>query len=279
MTRPEKLKQFFEFLPKDRNITEFDYREVASKIGDITEIADAFIAHAKAHNVDISGELENLRKARTQVGLNESTAVVKPFSDIEPEEIKWLWEKHIAIGKLTIFAGDPGLGKSQGTLDIAARLSRGDCFPDGSLGILGDTIILSGEDGPGETIRPRLDVLNADVSHIHILQGELTKDGKIVGMTLEKVSTFLDAINQIRIQGREVKLLIIDPFNGFMGDGDSNSNEDTRKATDAICSLAEQEGFSIVGDYALKQRQRITHDQSYGIDSMGCQSAGGVCFR
>ncbi len=130
---------------------------------------------------------------------------------------------------------------------MAARLSRGDCFPDGSPGLLGDTIILSSEDDPGDTIRPRLDALGADVSRIHILQGERSSDGKTAGMTLEKLTAFLSAINQIRERGHDVKLLIIDPLNGFMGDGDSNSNEDTRKAADAICSLAEREAFAIVG--------------------------------
>jgi biotin operon repressor len=244
MTRNDKLKQFFELLPA--KLTSHGLKELVAKIGDITDIADVVLECANAKKLDTS-ELQELSKAKQRADQNESAAVVKTFSDIKPEKISWLWKNHIAIGKLTIFAGDPGLGKSQGTLDIASRLSRGDGFPDGSSGIQGDTILLTSEDDPGDTIRPRLDALNADVSRIHLLQGERTKEGHITGMTLEKITTFLSAINQIREQGQEVKLLIIDPLNGFMGDGDSNKNEDTRKAADAICSLAEREGFAVVG--------------------------------
>lgn len=244
MTRADRIKQFFEQLPG--NPSDKDLREAAANAGNITDIADVILGYAQAHKINTS-KLEKLIKTKNQLGQNEQAAVIKTFTDIKPEKINWLWKNHIAIGKLTIFAGDPGLGKSQGTLDMAARLSRGKKFPDNSLGTLGDTIILSSEDDPADTIRPRLDALDADVSRIHILEGERTPDGKISGMTLEKITTFLSALNQIRQQGHEVKLLIIDPLNGFMGDGDSNSNEDTRKAADAICSLAEREGFAIIG--------------------------------
>jgi hypothetical protein len=244
MTRNDKLKQFFEQLPAKP--TSHGLKEAIAKTGDVTDIADVVLAYANAHKLDTS-ELQDLVKAKQQVGQSEPSAVIKTFSDIKLEKIKWLWKNRIAIGKLTIFAGDPGLGKSQGSLDMAARLSRCTQFPDGSSGMLGDTILLTTEDDPGDTMRPRLDPLNADVSRIHLLQGERTKEGHIAGMTLEKITTFLSAINQIREQGHEVKLLIIDPLNGFMGDGDSNKSEDTRKAADAICFLAEREGFAIVG--------------------------------
>jgi len=243
-TRNDKMKQFFEQLPEKP--TSHDLKEAVAKTGDITDIADVVLAFADAKRIDTT-ELQGLAKAKQKSEKSESLAVIKTFSDIKAEKISWLWKNRIAIGKLTIFAGDPGLGKSQGTLDMAARLSRGSNFPDGSPGMFGDTIILTSEDDPGDTIRPRLDALDADLSRIHILQGERAKDGQIIGLTLEKLTVFLSAVNQVRMQGHDVKLLIIDPLNGFMGNGDSNKNEDTRKAADAICSLAEREGFAIIG--------------------------------
>jgi DNA-binding transcriptional ArsR family regulator/anti-anti-sigma regulatory factor len=244
MTRTDKIKQFFEQLPEKP--TAQYLKETVAKTGNITDIADVVLGYAQAHVIDTS-ELKELAKARDNAGQNEAAAVIKSFADIKPERITWLWKNHIAIGKLTIFAGDPGLGKSQGTLDIAARLSRGDAFPDGSQGMRGDTIILSSEDDPGDTIRPRLDALDADVSRVHILQGHKAPDGGIKPMTLLNVSMFLNAINQVRQQGREVKLLVIDPLNGFMNGRDGNSNEEVREALDGICSLAEREGFAIMG--------------------------------
>ncbi len=46
------------------------------------------------------------------------------LSDVEAQEIKWLWYPFIPYGKLTIIQGDPGDGKSTLILNIAARLSN-----------------------------------------------------------------------------------------------------------------------------------------------------------
>ena len=54
----------------------------------------------------------------------QSSAYTKCFSDIAPERLQWLWPGRIPLGKVTVIAGDPGLGKSLVTLDLAARVSR-----------------------------------------------------------------------------------------------------------------------------------------------------------
>ena len=46
------------------------------------------------------------------------------LANIQSEEIRWLWPGRIALGKLTMIQGDPEVGKSFLTLDIAARVSR-----------------------------------------------------------------------------------------------------------------------------------------------------------
>lgn len=56
-------------------------------------------------------------------------ATIVRLSDVQPQEVQWLWPGRIALGKVTIIAGDPGLGKSLATLDMAARVSTGDVWP------------------------------------------------------------------------------------------------------------------------------------------------------
>src|SRR4051794_28634333 len=41
-------------------------------------------------------------------------------ADIAPQPIEWVWPGRIARGKLTLIAGEPGLGKSQVTCEVAA---------------------------------------------------------------------------------------------------------------------------------------------------------------
>lgn len=47
------------------------------------------------------------------------------MSDIEAQEIEWLWYPYIAYGKLAIVQGDPGDGKTTLILNLAAKLTKG----------------------------------------------------------------------------------------------------------------------------------------------------------
>src|SRR5438477_11172747 len=59
---------------------------------------------------------------------------LRPASQIVARPVAWLWLGRLALGKLAMLDGDPGAGKSLVTLDLCARLSTGQPFPDGSLG-------------------------------------------------------------------------------------------------------------------------------------------------
>jgi AAA domain len=39
-------------------------------------------------------------------------------SDVETEQVSWLWRGWLALGKISVLDGDPGLGKSAVVLDI-----------------------------------------------------------------------------------------------------------------------------------------------------------------
>jgi AAA domain len=88
----------------------------------------------------------------------------KLLSSVEPEEVSW--PSWLALGKLALVDGDPGLGKSAMTLDLAARVSSGRGFPDGAQCEPSGVVLLSAEDRLADTIRPRLDVAEADTSKI-----------------------------------------------------------------------------------------------------------------
>jgi hypothetical protein len=53
------------------------------------------------------------------------------LSDLAPEPVGWLWPGRIPSDRLTLIDGDPGLGKSLLTLDLAARLTTARPLPDG----------------------------------------------------------------------------------------------------------------------------------------------------
>jgi putative DNA primase/helicase len=82
-------------------------------------------------------------------------AVLTRLSDVQAEPVTWLWRGRVPRGKMTLLAGDPGLGKSLMLLDLAARITRGGALPGGGEVPVGDVVVLSAEDGPADTIRRR----------------------------------------------------------------------------------------------------------------------------
>src|SRR5438128_7128816 len=88
---------------------------------------------------------------------------VQAVSHLRPRAVSWLWPWRLGLGKLALLEGDPGLGKSLVTLDLCARLSTGQPFPDGCpSGDPCSCLVLNGEDGKEDTIPARLHSLGAD---------------------------------------------------------------------------------------------------------------------
>src|SRR5437899_5744608 len=87
-------------------------------------------------------------------------------ADVERQPVDWLWDGHIPRGKLTVIAGDPGIGKSIAVADLAARVTTGRTWPDGSRGRQGNVLMLSAEDASDDTIRPRIAQLGGDPERV-----------------------------------------------------------------------------------------------------------------
>jgi RecA-family ATPase len=186
----------------------------------------------------------------------EPYAEIKPFSEIEAKEITWLWDKRIPLGMLTIYAGNPGLGKSFLSLDLASRLSRGLPFPDGSPCPIGDTLIFAGEDTPEFVIKPRLEALGANMAHIHFMFGK-RENHVIDDFSLADSGVLRDALDQIKAMRGELKLLIIDPLESFIGNIDGYKNIEVRLALNGVLRLAAAENFSVLAIQHLTKKTGI----------------------
>ena len=100
------------------------------------------------------------------------------MADVASQDVTWLWPGRIPLGKIALLIGDPGMAKTMLALDVAARVTTGAPFPDGSRPPLGDVVILTAEDGLADTIRPRLDRAGADVSRVWVLQAVRSDAGE-----------------------------------------------------------------------------------------------------
>jgi hypothetical protein len=98
---------------------------------------------------------------------------LRPLSELTPCPITWLWPGRLALGKLALLEGDPGLSKSLVALDLCARLSTGRPFPDGSPAPgPANCIHLTSEDVNEDTVLPRLQTLGADLARIFVVKRE-----------------------------------------------------------------------------------------------------------
>jgi hypothetical protein len=141
--------------------------------------------------------LKSLARREKRLKENTERAIIKTFAEIKTKPVEWLWPDRIAIGKLTIYAGDPGAGKSQGSLDLASRLSLGLPFLDNTPCQAGDSLILTSEDDPEDTILPRMDALGADVPWIHFLKSRIARDNNTT-VTLWDRETFRRRMAEIK---------------------------------------------------------------------------------
>ena len=157
----------------------------------------------------------------TKIGLQ----VIK-MSEIQSQEVSWLWYPFIPYGKLTIIQGDPSDGKTTFVLNIAAKLSRGEGLDsEMKLSEPVNVIYQSAEDGLADTVKPRLELAGADCERILVIDEQLEK-----------------AIVQTK-----ARMLILDPIQAYLGCGmDMNRANEARDMTKKLGALAEKYQCAIV---------------------------------
>lgn len=169
------------------------------------------------------------------------------LADVEPQPILWLWPGRIPLGKISLLDGDPGLGKSLVTIDLASRVSRGLNMPDGAVsGLKGPAgvVLISAEDDPADTIRPRLDAAGADVGRIlHLTTIEEFNDE---GERIVRQISFQDLdIIRKAIERAGAKLIIVDPLMAYLR-GDTHRDNEVRQGLTPIAELAADMGVAFL---------------------------------
>jgi len=155
------------------------------------------------------------------------------------EPVRWLWRGYLPAGMLTILGGSPGCGKTTIALSLAAAVTRGAPWPDGTrCSRSGDVMVWSGEDPPSVTAA-RLKAAGADMARVHFIDG--MRDGQAFDpgrdmLLLEATAEGLDA----------PRLLILDPIVSAVA-GDSHKGAEVRRSLQPVVDLAQRLGCAVLG--------------------------------
>ncbi len=158
------------------------------------------------------------------------------MSDIETEQVKWLWYPFIPYGKVTIIQGDPGEGKTSFVLAMIALLTTGQPLPEEDTAAEPISVIYqSAEDGLADTIKPRLEASGADCSRVMVIDES------------DKVLTLCDERLEQAVRETGARLIVLDPLQAYLGDNvDMHRANEVRPIFKRLCAMADRTGCAII---------------------------------
>ena len=190
--------------------------------------------------------MRTMKPARSSDVIVDLASSVKvdliPASDIEIQPISWLWDGWLARGKTHLLAGDAGTGKTTLAMKMAATVSAGGAWPDGSVSPAGNVLIWSGEDAPEDTLVPRLHAAGGNLDGIFIV-GD-TRRGRTARAFDPATDMELLTARAADIGG--IALVVIDPVIALVS-GDGHKSADVRRGLQPLVELASVLRCAVVG--------------------------------
>ena len=145
--------------------------------------------------------------------MDTNNGALKLYSEVQSVPVEWLWYPYIPSGKITLLQGDPGDGKSTMMMNLIACLTNAGTTPSGQRIELPQRVIYQcSEDGVADTIKPRLEASGADCRRVAFVDEELAS----ITLDDEKLR---EAIVEFR-----ANMLVIDPFQAYLGEGGDITN-------------------------------------------------------
>src|SRR6266487_1249668 len=189
---------------------------------------------------------ETVKYSDNESLLNEPIGV--KLSEVETQQIDWLWQRRVPLGKITLLDGDPGVGKSLLAITIAACISTGRPMPDGTPGRQGSIILITSEDSAEDIIKPRMEAAGGDPSRVVLLNAVLSFDVKRLFMYDRPFSLSRDLKDlEVGIRRHNAILVVIDPLMAVLGRNiDSSRDQDVREVFTPLAQIAERTGCAIL---------------------------------
>jgi hypothetical protein len=225
----------------ERGYSKFAAYALLEHGGDFTAAANALAPTPKPVAQSSS---KNGARAKQGEPSAQPKGLVRQASTVKLARTEWLWQRRLPRGSLVVFDGDPGEGKSNISLDIAAHVTTGSPWPDDSgMPPKGDVVLLSAEDDPERTVIPRLRAAGADLSRVWIYDATLDTEGKPHPAVIpEDLAALADVIRE-----HDAIAVVIDPLMAYLaGRIDSHRDQDVRRALAQLAAVAAETGATII---------------------------------
>lgn len=173
----------------------------------------------------------------------------KTLENVSEAKREFIWYPYIPLSEYTVLFADSGIGKSYACLAIAAALSKGECLPgETACKPPRNTLYITSEDDASD-LKYRLRNSGADFNRIHYLDRESSLG---IDFSLENIDTL-----RFYIESTEAKLVIIDPWQAFIGANvNTNAQNEMRTVLQRISVLAKQTGCAIILLSHVNKRER-----------------------
>ncbi len=183
------------------------------------------------------------------------------LENIKMEKLEWLWPNRIPLGKITMVVGDPGVGKSFWSLDVAAHITTGRPWPDDK-GVpcrQGTVLLIGAEDAVGDTILPRLYAAKANMAKIYTMKGMTAEfnGGATKKEMFFELKSGIIALGHLKEQFPDLKLIIIDPITAYMGNIDSHDNAQVRSVLDKVAAWAADADVAVLAISHLNKNTTV----------------------
>jgi hypothetical protein len=196
-------------------------------------------------------------------------------STIQARSIDWLEPGYFARGKIGEITGDPSVGKSYATIDLAARLSVGHGLFDNVERAPANVVLCSFEDDAPDTIIPRLIESGADVARVRVIGAAVEIDGKLKVITLPDDIPLLEAA----IRADAAAALIIDPVTACLSEKiDSHKDSSTRKVLAELAAMAQRTNAAVILVRHLNKQSTLGKALYRGGGSIAFSAAARTSF-
>ncbi len=157
------------------------------------------------------------------------------INTVTPVSISWFWNPYIALGKVSLIEGNPGVGKSWLCASLCAAVSRGEGLPGMEPTTPGTAVWFTQEDDAADTLQPRLVSMGADLSKVKACAAPITFNDE----------GFLQIEEMVAVL--EPRLLIFDTLITYMAGTDIHRANQVREVMSRLSLIAAKFQLAIIG--------------------------------